>query len=182
MQDSREEANAEIYECIRHKTKEEFLTIVERLKGCTDSEKVLKKITEASEYISSNWTAAKYRLRKKEGVVSCSAEGHVYHVLSRRMSTQAMGWSRHGGCQMARLREYYYNGGDMLELARYQQEDIPLAAGAEEVVLSATQMLRSENLHRTKEVTEYGKYADAMRASLSVQTNKKLELYLHGKL
>ena len=182
MQDSREEANAEIYECIRHKTKEDFLAIVERLKRCTDSEKVLKKITEASEYISSNWTAAKYRLRRKEGVVSCSAEGHVYHVLSSRMSTQAMGWSRHGGCQMARLREYYCNGGDMLELARYQQEEIPLVVGAEEVILSATQMLRSEHLHRTKEAVEYGKYADVMRASLSVQTSKKLELYLHGKL
>ena len=26
------------------------------------------------------------------------------------MSTLAMGWSRHGGSQMANLREYYYNG------------------------------------------------------------------------
>ena len=182
MQDSREDANAEIYDCIRHKTKEEFLEIVERLKGCTDSEKVLKKITEASDYISSNWTAAKYRLRKKEGVVSCSAEGHVYHVLSSRMSTQAMGWSRHGGCQMARLREYYYNGGDMLELASYQKEEIPMAAGAEGVVLSASQILRSEHTSRPVTMTEFGKYTDAMRASMSVQTSKRLEFYLHGKI
>ncbi len=182
MQDSREDANAEIYDCIRHKTKEEFLAIVVRLKGCTDSEKVLKKIEEASGYISSNWTAAKYRLRKKEGVVSCSAEGHVYHILSSRMSTQAMGWSRHGGCQMARLREYYYNGGDMLGLARYQEEEMPMAAGAEEVVLSATQMFRSEHPNRTGTIIEIGKYADSMRASMSVQTGKRLEFYLHGKI
>ena len=182
MKDSRDDANAEIYECIRHKNKEDFFEIVERLKGCTDSERALEKIAEASDYISSNWTAAKYRLRKKDEVIGCSAEGHVYHVLSSRMSTQAMGWNRQGGCQMAHLREYYYNGGDMMDIARYQQEKLPLAAGAEEIVLSATQMLQSERTQRTKTLTEYGKYADAMKASLSVQTNKKLELYLHGKI
>lgn len=53
------------------------------------------------------------RLRKAEGVVGSSTEDHVYHVLSSRMSTQAMGWCKHGGSQMARLREYYYNKGNM---------------------------------------------------------------------
>ena len=33
------------------------------------------------------------------------------------MSSLAMGWIRHGASQMARLREYYHNGGDMLELS-----------------------------------------------------------------
>ena len=83
---------------------------------------------------------------------------------------------------MARLREYYYNGGDMLELARYQKEEIPMAAGAEEVVLSATQMLRSEHPNRTGTMIEFGKYAESMRASMSVQTSKKLEFYLHSRI
>lgn len=29
----------------------------------------------------------------KEGVIGCSAEGHVSHVLSSRMSSRPMGWS-----------------------------------------------------------------------------------------
>ena len=82
---------------------------------------------------------------------------------------------------MARLREYYYNGGDMLELAKYQKEVLPLAAGAEEVVLSASEMLRSESTSRTKTIIEYGKYAETMRASISEETSKKLQFYLHGK-
>ena len=114
--------------------------------------------------------------------MGCSAEGHVYHLLSSRMSTLAMGWSRHGGSQMAHLREYYYNGGDMLELAKYQKEPLPMAAGAEEVVLSASQMLRSEHTNRTRTVVEYGKYAETMRASISEQTSKQLYFYLHGKI
>lgn len=39
-----------------------------------------------------------------------------------------MGWSKRGATQMAKLRAYYLNGGDMLELARYQEEELPMAA------------------------------------------------------
>ena len=115
------------------------MTIVQQNK-----ENILSKISASADYISSNWIAAKYRLRKHEGVLACSAEGHVYHVLSSRMSTQAMGWSKHGANQMAHLREYYYNDKDMLELAKFQKEELPIAAGAKEVILTANDVLASE--------------------------------------
>lgn len=181
LKDSEFDAAKELYDCIRYESKDEFLALVERLKWCNPTERDQKRINEAATYLASNWTAAKLRLRKKEGVVGCSAEGHVYHVLSSRMSTLAMGWSRHGGSQMAHLREYYYNGGDMLELAKYQKEPLPMAAGAEEVVLSASKMLRSEQTSRNRTVLEYGKYAETMRASISEQASKKLTFYLHGR-
>lgn len=60
----------------------------------------------------------------KEGVIGSSTEGHVSHILSSRMSSRPMGWSRKGAAQMAQLRTYYYNGGDMLELVRYQKADL----------------------------------------------------------
>lgn len=181
MKDTGVDAQKELYDSIRNGSKEDFLEVVEKLRWCNPTEKDLRRINDAANYIASNWTAAKLRLRKQDGVVGCSAEGHVYHVLSSRMSTLAMGWSRRGGSQMARLREYYYNGGDMLELAKYQKEVLPLAAGAEEVVLSASEMLRSESTSRTKTIIEYGKYAETMRASISEETSKKLQFYLHGK-
>ncbi|RHA17237.1 hypothetical protein DW944_09900 [Eubacterium ventriosum] len=34
---------------------------------------------------------------------------HTTHVLSSRMSTPALGWSRLGASKMARLREWSYN-------------------------------------------------------------------------
>ncbi len=49
----------------------------------------------------------------------CSAEGHVSHVLSDRMSSRPMGWSRAGAEQMAKLRAFYFNGGNFLDLIRY---------------------------------------------------------------
>ena len=41
---------------------------------------------------------------------SCT-EGHVSHVLSSRLSSRPMGWSRKGLKQMAELRAYCYSGG-----------------------------------------------------------------------
>lgn len=45
---------------------------------------------------------------------------------------------------MAKLRAYELNGGDMLELVRYQKRDLQKAAGAEYDVLSSAQMIQSE--------------------------------------
>ncbi len=44
--------------------------------------------------------------------VSCAAEGHVSHVLSARMSSRPMGWSVQGAERIAKLRAFYFNGGD----------------------------------------------------------------------
>lgn len=49
---------------------------------------------------------------------------------------------------MARLRIYRQNKRDMLELVRYQKKEMPMAAGAEEVIYSATQILSAERRNR----------------------------------
>ncbi|QFJ55088.1 ISLre2 family transposase [Pseudobutyrivibrio xylanivorans] len=182
MKDSKDDVRIEIYKTIRSKTNADFLKLVDRLKEYTSSENILAKISASADYISSNWMAAKYRLRKHEGVLACSAEGHVYHVLSSRMSTQAMGWSKHGANQMARLREYYYNDEDMLELAKFQKEELPMAAGAKEVILTANDVLASEKNKRSQLLREYGKYSEAIHSSMSVQNSKQLLFMLNGKL
>ncbi|MCI9176590.1 MAG: hypothetical protein HFH49_17040 [Lachnospiraceae bacterium] len=61
---------------------------------------------EAAEYILSNWTAAKLRLKHKNGVLVSSAESQVSHILSSRMSSRPMEWSRQGAGKMAELRAY----------------------------------------------------------------------------
>ena len=177
MKDSRQDSRSELCEAIRSKDKEEFRGIVKKLKDCTDSEAVHAKIDYAAEYILSNWNAAKRRLWKRDGVEACSAEGHVYHALSSRMSTLPMGWSRRGACQMARLREWHLNGGGMLELARYQKKQLPMAAGAENDIISAHQMLSSEIDRRPKSVRETAKYSDAISHTLAAQASKKGAYY-----
>ncbi len=182
MLDSQQDARERLCKIIRSGTREDFQQEIEILKGYAEKEKTKERIQKTAEYILNNWTAAKKRLWKKDGVVACSAEGHVYHALSSRMSTLAMGWSRHGASQMARLREYYLNGGNMLELARYQKAEIPKAAGAEELALSAHDMLKSITGWRTKTEHEIAKYTDVMTHTLSLQNKKKVTMNIHKYL
>lgn len=129
----------------------------------------MERMKEAKAYILSNWTAAKLRLKHKDGVKGSSTEGHVSHVLSSRMSSRPMGWSTKGATKMAQLRAYYLNGGDMPELVRYQEKKLPQAAGAEYDILSSKQIIASEKSRHG----ELGKYTESISHSLSLQ-NKKI--------
>lgn len=126
-------------------------------------------MTTAREYILSNWTAAKLRLGRKDGVIGSSTEGHVSHILSSRMSSRPMGWSMTGATKMAQLRAYEKNNGDMLKLVRYQKREIPKVVGAEYDILRSTDILRSEkNRHGI-----VGKYVEQISHTMTVH-NKKL--------
>ena len=170
MKDTREDAKKELVHAIRYETKSDFKAVVERLKDCLETETGIKRIEKSSEYILSNWTAARLRLSRKEGVVGCSAEGHVSHVLSSRMSSRPLGWSIVGMGKMAELRAYHYNKGDMLELVRYQKTVLSKAAGCEDVVLSCGEMLLQESKHRQ----ELGVLADIKIYSIPYPHIKKI--------
>ena len=176
MLDEAEEVRKELKRLIKEGTKEEFRSYTEELAGYGETENARKRILESGHYFLNNWMAARIRLTNRKTVKGCSAEGHVSHVLSARMSSRPMGWSRRGADKMCRLRAYYLNGGDMLELVRYQERETAKAAGAEELsCLSSHQVLSSErNKHG-----QLGKYAEAARATLSLQTREKLYFRQH---
>ena len=82
----------------------------------TPSEKKKERMKQAKNYILNNWegiinlfTEEKYR---------CSAEGHISHILSARLSSRPMGWSIIGADEMARMRTYKANGGSIKEYYR----------------------------------------------------------------
>jgi len=174
MKDSTEDARKELCDAIRKQTKADFTEIVERLKDALPPENMesgTRRLEESRDYILSNWSAARLRLLHKNGVTGSSTEGHVSHVLSSRMSSRPMGWSRKGAAKMAQLRAYYYNGGDMLELVRYQKQGMPGAAGAgNAAIISSTQVKQSERSRHG----ELGKYMEAIRHSVSIDTKKKV--------
>jgi len=162
-------------ETIRNKTKAEFKELVSQQKGRLPKWRNPVRLEEAQEYILSNWMAAKTRLRHKNGVLGSSTESHVSHVLSARMSSRPMGWSRKGASKMAELRAYASNGGDMLDLVRYQNRNQEKEPEEESMVLSSTQILNSErNRHR-----ELGKYVESITHSLSIQNKKKVYFQTH---
>ena len=171
MKDSREDAEGEIRKEIRRGTKQGFEELTERLRACFPDGEAGRRFEESRNYILSNWMAARYRLTKVEGVVGSSTEGHVSHVLASRMSTKAMGWSLTGADKMAQLRAYLWNGGDMLELVRYQKKVLPKAAGAEnEEIYSCEEILRQEKARKTA----VGKYYETIHHSISLHDRKKI--------
>lgn len=79
----------------------------------TESRYKRDAVHEAKRYILNNWKAI--QRQKNNDYIGCSAEGHVSHVLSARLSSRPKGWSEDGMEQMARLRVFDFNGGDIYE-------------------------------------------------------------------
>jgi hypothetical protein len=77
-------------------------------------------VRDAKRYILNNWEAI--QRQKDPDYIGCSAEGHVSHVLSARLSSRPKGWSQEGMEQMARLRVFDFNGGDIYEYMRTEKE------------------------------------------------------------
>ncbi len=61
-------------------------------------------------YLNNNWPGIQARRIYRDILVGCSAEGHVSHVLSARLSSRPMGWSYIGANQVAHLRVHHANG------------------------------------------------------------------------
>lgn len=175
MLDEKKEVSEELKKIILFGTKKEFLDYIDILTLYAEKESTKKRMQEAQTYILSNWMAAKIRLLRKNGVLGSSTEGHVSHVLSDRMSSRPMGWSRLGAAKMSNLRAYYLNGGSMLELIRYQKTVFPMASGCEYDVLSATDIMLSEkNRHG-----ELGKYLSCISHSMSIHNRKVVFFQSH---
>lgn len=71
-----------------------------------------KTLSEMRTYLVSNWNSIQNTMQT--GYQGCSAEGHVSHVLSSRLSSRPMGWSTVGAENIARMRVFALNGGDLM--------------------------------------------------------------------
>lgn len=150
--DSASDARRELVHQIKKGTQEGFGHETEHILSVTESASAQERIAESANYILHNWMPARTRLRHDDHLIGCSAEGHVSHVLSDRMSSRPLGWCRDGANQMAHLRAYYFNKGNMLELVKAQK--LPKAAGAEDTFIIDPHKL-GETMY-----SEWGKYVD----------------------
>ena len=58
------------------------------------------------------------RFSEDEHVIVCSAEGHISHILSNRLSSRPMGWSIKGCNNISKLIAYHYNGRSIVKLLK----------------------------------------------------------------
>lgn len=170
LKDSAQDARSEIYRAIKGKRKWAAEAAFDKILNMTESETRTRAVESAKNYILGNWPGIIESLKEKDKSLQCSAEGHVSHIYADRMSSRPLGWSRTGADKMSRLRIYRQNKGNMLELVRYQKQELPLAAGAEEVIYSVAQMLSAESRNRAK----LGELADIPVYSIPYPHIKKI--------
>lgn len=99
-----------IFNCDKERVKELYRVIIKLAEKETKKESVRKQ----RNYIIRNWDGIENA--KDPEYIGCSAEGHVSHVLSTRLSSRPMGWSKLGANLMANLRAYRANGGKIVDI------------------------------------------------------------------
>ena len=105
---------------IRNLNKKGLIELLNFIIAETKSETKKEAVKKSKRYILNNWEGIERGM--EESYIGCSAEGHISHVLSSRLSSRPMGWSLIGADQMARLRVYKANGGDIYELLSKKKE------------------------------------------------------------
>ena len=164
------EREAEVNDWIKEGKKKE-LEEWEKEKAAVLEEKEGKKLENSYGYIKRNWKGVRNRVGKKAGVLGSSTESHVSHVISARMSSRPMGWSKEGAKKLSFLRIYWKNGGKMEQLL--SEERRCEEKRGEEKILSAAELIHWEK--QTKK--HNGKYVDAVQARLNNYRLAKLYLY-----
>ena len=115
-----------IWEALYQGDKEYFKLVINTIEDSIDTPNKAKEIKEAKSYIKGVWDTLKYH--NEPDYSGCSAEGHVSHIISSRLSSRPLGWSREGADQMTRLRIFRENGGNIYELmlSKKKQQQIEI--------------------------------------------------------
>ena len=139
-------------------------------KGELLGEKERRKVEKAWDYLKGNWEGIQARVKEEKANIGSSTEGHVSQILSARMSSRPMGWSRSGADQLARLRVYWKNGGRMDELLRGGKKEEAVQEEEGNQYLSVREILNWEK--RTRK--QNGKYIEALQARVGRQVGAKV--------
>lgn len=139
-----EQRNA-LRQALRDADRDELKKIVRDMSRDAKNENELKRIKEFHQYVNNNWRGIE--IQKKEECGGSSAEAHVSHVLSARMSSRPMAWSREGLKYMAELRAFYANGGIVeVEHLRAKEEASSLIKKAMKRTLKVFHGINSKTL------------------------------------
>ena len=102
------ELRKNIYQCIRQGNKQRVMELLNEALELAKAEPRQKRILSTATYIKNNWKSIQNGVVNPQ--VGCSAEGHVSHILSARLSSRPMAWSRQGAESMASIRAVRANG------------------------------------------------------------------------
>lgn len=173
MLDEKDIAKERIYTCIyKHRKKGLEEVFDEMLRSANNQ----KPVEEAKKYLLNNWPALMRTYHDKK-LYGSSTEGHVSNVLSSRMSSRPMAWSKTGADRMCKLRSYVENHGEekIIDLVRYSRGKRNLKRSGEKVKLEENRIRMNISEHYDK-----GKsYIESIQATIPGYTAKKQTAIRH---
>lgn len=171
MLDDYDRARSDIHELLYRKQKREFGKYMNAMLSAAENE---KPVADCMGYILNNWNAVMVTLHDRHWC-GCSAEGHVSHVLSDRMSSRPMGWSEDGADAMCKLRCYCRNHGEekVLELVRKSREIRHLKrTGTDDIdLVDIVTRYRNDMCHHAYDASR--PYIEKIQASIPGMTARK---------
>ena len=106
-------------------------------------------------------------------VLGCSAESHVSHVLSDRLSSRPMAWSQTGADRMSKLRCYERNCGreKLIDLVMYSREIRKgLRTGTDDLPVSRLSLRQIRAEHYDQAMS----YVERLQATIPGLTARKI--------
>lgn len=113
------ELRARLWDSLMEADIEELDVVMNEVLDGAEEEKH-KDIVKNFRYFYERFDGIKIYSDPNERLVGCSAEGHVSHILSHRLSSRPLTWSERGSDNMAKLRVCIKNGGNVTEIRRNQ--------------------------------------------------------------
>jgi hypothetical protein len=120
--DSISDARTAIYDGISLEDKTKVKKVFDIALEWAESDNKRAQIRRTRVYIKNHWKAIIRPNNDEYARMGCSAEGQVSHLLSSRLSSRPLGWSKVGVKKMAKLRAYVANKGKVCDLFKYKEE------------------------------------------------------------
>lgn len=111
----------ELKDALDYPDKDMAKEVFNKILKLTESKSKKKAVRDARRYILNNWDGIEIKAEKGYEIIGCSAEGHVSHVFSNRLSSRPKGWSEKGVAKMSKLIIYKKNGGKIYDLVMAQK-------------------------------------------------------------
>ena len=167
--DESEIAEKSIYQHLYGHRKKQLIKYLKDIEGIVNNQKPIRDLLSL---IQNNWDAI-MRTIHDTNVMGCSAEGHVSHMLSDRLSSRPRAWSKKGADRISKLRCYAKNNGreKIIDLVKYSREKRMLKRTGtddiEQVNVNSYKIIR-DHYNQSK------KYIDIYQASIPGNTVKKI--------
>ena len=130
-----------------------------------------------AKYLLNNWV--RIRNQRHPGALGCSAEGHVSHILSARLSSRPHGWSQRNMENMAELRVMKANG-QIIDYAQLRRSN--LTQKGVESSAEVKGLIESKEFRKSLRKTSKTWLKNAQASIPILTTGKTSPLYqaLHG--